>query len=180
MAFAAFRENRRVFFVVSLLIAVPGLFLGPAIMTPAYRILQPALGGMTLLVAEMLFALIIDFPLAMIASAVICRVSRAQGPADGALAGAFFLVVFGILIVACIPLQPLSGIIGSLALQDVLPLALSSAREELGAPALGGMMALFALSDFTLCALGGVAGYYYATLFARDGRRQIGRPEVRG
>jgi len=87
MSFASFREHELLYFIVALVVAVPGLFLGPGIMAPTYRITQPALGGANLLVLEIVFALVIDFPLAMLTSLVICRVTRAQHPADGTLAG---------------------------------------------------------------------------------------------
>jgi hypothetical protein len=169
MSFAAFRENTLTFFLVTFLIAVPGLFLGPAVMTPAYRITQPALGGMTLLALEMVFALIIDFPLAMVAAAIVSRMTRATDPADGALAGVFFLLVFGLLIVVCIPLQGVAGVFASLALADVLPLAMSSAAERLGAGTLGLMVVLFALFDVVLCTAAGIVGFHWSTLFRRRG-----------
>lgn len=166
MPFHALRANPVVFLLVALGIAVPGLFLGPALMLPAYRILQPAFGGLTLLVVEMLFALIIDFPLATVASAVICRLIRAQDPADGALAGMFFLVVFGLLIVACIAASSFGGpLIASLALSDVFPPAAASALRSFGGTVLSISGGLFGVFDFALCGLGGIIGYHVSRLF---------------
>lgn len=175
MSFASFREHKLLYLAVGLLVAVPGLFLGPGIMTPTYRITQPVLGGANLLVLEIVFALIIDFPLAMLTSLLICRVSRAQDPADGALAGVFFLVVFGALIVACSALRGLSPIIDSLDLSEAFPLAMSTAREQLGPLTLGLMMALFGLFDLVLCTLAGVAGFYWSTAFRRGGTNDAAR-----
>ncbi len=74
MAFAGFRSNKLAFIGTALAVGIPGLFLGPAVMEPAYVILQPVLGGMTLLAVELLFAFIIDFPLAALSSTIVCRV----------------------------------------------------------------------------------------------------------
>jgi hypothetical protein len=167
VSFAAFRENKMLFCLVTLVVGTLGLFLGPLIMTPAYRELQPALGGMTLTAVEMLFALLIDFPLAAIASAIICRLIRSHDPADGALAGAFFLLVFIALILVCLVFGGFYPPIGVLALNEVFPLAVASARSALGTPTLGTLLLAFSIFDFTLCALGGLAGYHVARAFSR-------------
>lgn len=171
MAFAAFRENKATFTVVVLLVGVPGLFLGPLIMTPAYRELQPTLGGMTVVAVEMLFAFLIDFPLAAIASAIICRLTRAADPSDGALAGTLFLAVFVALILACLGLGQVSALVGILALNEVFPIAMASAGQALGNTTLGALMLAFLVFDFVLCALGGIAGYHLAKLF--DLRKRV-------
>jgi hypothetical protein len=167
MAFAALRENKATFVAVCLLIGVPGLFLGPLLMTPAYRELQPALGGMTLTAVEMLFAFLIDFPLAVIASAIICRAIRSSDAADGALAGAFFLALFVLLILACLLLGGVFAPIGVLALSEVFPVAVAAAGKALGRVTLAVLLIAFLVFDFALCALGGVAGYHFAGLFRR-------------
>jgi hypothetical protein len=169
MSFAAFRENKAIFSGVVLVVGTLGLFLGPLIMTPAYRELQPALGGMTLTAVEMLFAFLIDFPLAAIASIIICRLIRAEDPADGALAGVLFLLVFVALILTCLLLGGLYAPIGVLALTEVFPSAVASALSALGGATLGVLLLAFLAFDFTLCALGGLAGYYVATMFRHSG-----------
>jgi hypothetical protein len=171
--FIAFRENRRTFVAVCLVVGVIGLFMGPAIMTPAYRVLQPALGGMTLTAVEMLFAFLIDFPLAALASVVICRVTHARRPADGALAGAFFLTVFIALIGICLLLGPMSSLVNVLALGEVFPAAVASASAALGQETLALLLVMFVLFDLILCTLGGVAGYFWATLFGRGARDKV-------
>ena len=169
-SFAALRENRRTFLAVGLVVGVIGLFMGPAIMTPAYRVLQPALGGMTLTAVEMLFAFLIDFPLAALASVVICRVIHARRPADGALAGAFFLAVFIALIGVCLLFGPVNSFVNVLALGEVFPSAVASASAALGQGTRALLLVMFVLFDLVLCTLGGVAGYFWATLFGRDAR----------
>lgn len=169
-SFTAFRENQLAFVVVALVVGVIGLFMGPAIMTPAYRVLQPALGGMTLTAVEMLFAFLIDFPLAALASVVTCRVIDARRPADGALAGAFFLAVFIALIGVCLLFGPVNSFVNVLALGEVFPSAAASASAALGEGTLTLLLVMFVLFDFVLCTLGGLAGYFWATLYGREAR----------
>lgn len=177
-SFTAFRENQRAFVAVGLIIGVIGLFMGPVIMTPAYRVLQPALGGMTLTVLELMFAFLIDFPLAALASVVTCRVIHARRPADGALAGAFFLAVLIALISVCLVFGPLNSFVNVLALGEVFPSAVASASAELGQGTLALLVVMFVLFDFVLCTLGGLAGYYWATLYRRQARDQVASPAV--
>jgi hypothetical protein len=167
----ALRQNRRAFVVVALAVGVIGLFMGPAIMTPAYRILQPALGGMTLTAVEMLFAFLIDFPLAALASMVICWVIHARRPADGALAGAFFLAVFVALIGICLLFGPVNSFVNVLALGEVFPSAVASASAALGQGTLALLLVMFVLFDLVLCTLGGLAGYFWAGALNRAGVR---------
>jgi len=175
----AFRQNQRTFVVVALVVGVVGLFMGPAIMTPAYRVLQPALGGMTLTAVEMLFAFLIDFPLAALASMVICWVIHARRPADGALAGAFFLVVFFALIGSCLLLGPVNSFVNVLALGEVFPSAVASASAALGQGTLALLLAMFVLFDLVLCTLGGLAGYFWAGALKRgEGRDEVPSPAV--
>ena len=175
-SFTAFRENRRTFVVVALVVGLIGLFMGPVIMTPAYRVLQPAMGGMTLTAVEMLFAFLIDFPLAALTSVVTCRAIHARRPADGALAGAFFLAVLIALIVVCLLFAPLSSFVNVLALGEVFPAAVASASAALGQGTLALLLVMFGLFDFVLCTLGGIAGYFWATLYRREVRDQVPSP----
>ena len=177
-SFTAFRENQRTFIVVCLVVGVFGLFMGAAIMTPAYRVLQPALGGMTLTAVEMLFAFLIDFPLAALTSLVICLLVYARRPADGALAGAFFLAVFIALIGVCLLFAPVNSFVNVLALGEVFPSAVASASAALGQGTLALLLVMFVLFDFVLCTLGGLAGYFWASLYRREARDQVPSPAV--
>jgi len=169
MPFEALAKHPRAFIIAALAISIPGLFLGPAVMEPAYRVLQPVFGPLTLLIVEMLFALIIDFPLATLTSVAVCRSIRADDPADGALAGMFSLFVFGVLIMVCVAVSSVAGpLIASLALASVIPPATSAALEGLGGVVVAVLLVLFAAFDFTLCALGGIAGYHMSRLFRRS------------
>jgi hypothetical protein len=170
MVFSAFRKNKGYFIIVALAIGIPGLFLGPALMTPAYRELQSSMGGMTIVIVEVLFAFLIDFPLATLASVLICGLIRADDPADGALAALFSIAVYFVLILACIALGDASALSGRLALIEVLPDAVAGAKEALGTATVTLFIAVFLAFDFTLCALGGIAGYHFATLFRKNPR----------
>jgi hypothetical protein len=168
LAIAILRRHWVTFLTVSLAVGAFGLFLGPAIMTPAYLILQPRLGGMTLTGVEMLFAFLIDFPLAAVASTIVCSVIGARRSEEGALAGAFFFLVFALLILGCLVLAPLTPFVAWLALGDVFPGAVASARQVLGGPTLGLLLVAFVLFDLTLCTLGGIAGYSFSALSRRS------------
>jgi hypothetical protein len=117
---------------------------------------------MTLTAVEMLFAFLIDFPLAALASMVICWVIDARRPADGALAGAFFLAVFIALIGICLLLGPVNSFVNVLALGEVFPSAIASASAALGQGTLALLLVMFVLFDLVLCTLGGLAGYFWA------------------
>jgi hypothetical protein len=175
---SAFRENQRTFVVVALVVGAIGLLMGPAIMTPAYRVLQPPLGGMTLTAVEMLFAFLIDFPLATLASAATCRAIHSRRPADGALAGALFLAVFIALICVCLLFGPMNSLVNVLALGEVFPSAVASASAALGQGTLTLLLVMFVLFDFALCTLGGLVGYFWARLYRHEARNQGGSPAV--
>lgn len=116
-SFTAFHENRRPFVVVALVVGLIGLLMGPVIMTPAYRVLQPAMGGMTLTAVEML-----------------------------------------------------------MALGEVFPTAVASASAALGQGTLALLLVMFVLFDFVLRTLGGLAGYFWVTMYRREGRDQVPLP----
>ena len=153
------RGRWQLYLVTSVVIGLAGLPLGPLVMTPAYVALQPQLGPMTLIAVEMLFALLIDFPLATLTAAVVTRVGRAQDAAEGALAGVSFLTAFMVLIVACIAGSGLSPWIASLALSDVFPQAVAAASAQFGPVTFGLMGFMFVAFDYCLCLLGGIAGF---------------------
>jgi hypothetical protein len=167
-------KRLRVYAVTCVVLGLAGLPLGPLIMAPAYQVLQPAMGPMTLIAVEMLFALLIDFPLATLASAVITRSGRARNAREGALAGVSFLTVFMVLILACIVGSGLGPWIASLALSDVFPQAVASASKAFGPVTFGLMGLMFVAFDYCLCLLGGVAGFYAGTLLTRRGATKQG------
>ena len=105
-----------------------GLPLGPLTMRPIYQQTSPALGGATLLVVEVLFALLIDFPLATTASVLVCGRRRSTKPTDGIRAALLALAVFFGAILVCLPIGNAVPGVGQLALQDVFPPAVSRAQ----------------------------------------------------
>ena len=134
------RGRWQLYLVTSVVIGLAGLPLGPLVMTPAYVALQPQLGPMTLIAVEMLFALLIDFPLATLTAAVVTRVGRALSPW-----------------------------IASLALSDVFPQAVAAASAQFGPVTFGLMGFMFVAFDYCLCLLGGIAGFYAGKLLKRRG-----------
>jgi hypothetical protein len=167
MTFQHFRARRTAHISVSLALSAAGLLLGPLIMDPSYRLMQPAFQGTTVLWAELLFAFLIDFPLTMVATAVICALTRCRNPGDAITAGLVFLAIFFSSILLCIAVGDRVPGIGTLALTDVFPPALSSARKAFGAGALAAILALYLVFDVTLCALGALAGHWFARLATR-------------
>jgi hypothetical protein len=159
-----FRAHPVAYLSVSLTVSVSGLLLGPLIMNPSYRLMQPTFHGTTVLWVELLFAFLIDFPHTMVATAVICALTRCQNPRDAIKAGLIFLAIFFSSILLCIAIGDRVPGIGTLALTDVFPPAFSAAREAFGTVALATILALYIVFDVTLCALGALAGHWFAQI----------------
>jgi hypothetical protein len=73
--FQHFWAHRAAYLPVSVFVSTVGLFLGPLIMEPSYRLMRPTFHGTTLLWVELLFALLIDFPHTVLATAVTCALT---------------------------------------------------------------------------------------------------------
>jgi hypothetical protein len=127
--------------------------------------MRPTFQGTTVLWVELLFAFLIDFPLTMVATAVICALTRCRDQGDAITAGLVFLGIFFSSILLCIAIG--DRVPGTLALTDVFPPALSSAREAFGAGALAAILALYLVFDVTPCALGALAGHWFARIATR-------------
>jgi hypothetical protein len=145
--------------VISALVAVPGLLLGPAIMKPAYQVMRPSFQGTTLIWVEVLFALLIDLPLTVLATAALTTVTGCTRSQQAVQSGLLFLGIFFTMILACIAVGDRVHFIGELALSSVFPTAVSSARQTFGSAALATMMALYLVFDVTICGLGAMVGY---------------------
>lgn len=167
MTFQHFRAHRTAHLSVSLTLSAIGLALGRLIMDPSYRLMRPAFQDTTLLWVELLFAFLIDFPLTMAATAVICALTRCRNQGDALTAGLVFLGIFFSLIVVCIAIGDRVPGIGALALTDVFPPALATARRAFSAGALAALMALYLVFDVTLCALGALAGHWFVRIATR-------------
>lgn len=152
--------------VVGLLVAIPGLFLGPAVMRPSYQLMSPTFHATTLVWVELLFAFLIDFPLTTVVAAVTTAVTRSRDPRDAVIAGSLFLGMFFSLILMCVAIGARVPIIGDLALSDVFPSAVDSARDAFGTGPLAMIMMLYLLFDVTLCTLGALAGHWLGRLAA--------------
>jgi hypothetical protein len=167
VTFQHFRAHRTAHLSVSLALSAIGLLLGPLLMDPSYRLMRPAFQGTTVLWVELLFAFLIDFPLTMAATAVICALTRCRNPGDAITAGLVFLAIFFSSILLCIAIGDRVPGIGALALTGVFPPALSTAREAFGAGALAAIAALYLVFDVTLCALAALAGHWFARIATR-------------
>ncbi len=163
----SFRENRWIIIAISFLVGVVGVFMGPVIMTPAYEALQPALGSMAVVILEILFALLIDFPLSVVVSVIVCRLIKSRNPLDGVWSTLIFLPIFFGSILLCMALSKFSHLLSVLALNDVFPLSLQVARESMGDGTMGLMVTLYLVFDIALCSLGGLIGYYFYRAFSR-------------
>jgi hypothetical protein len=162
--FQHFRAHRIAYLSVSVTVSASGLLLGPLIMDPSYRLMQPTFHGTTLLWVELLFALLIDFPHTMAATAVICALTRCRNPGDAVRAGLIFLAIFFSSILLCIAIGDRVPGIGMLALTDVFPPAFSAARQAFGTVALAAITALYLVFDVTLGTLGALAGHWFVQI----------------
>ena len=158
------REHRTAFLVGSIIPGIIGLFLAETVMAVQFNALQPILGGMTLLTVELFGAWLVDFPLSVVAGFIITRKIGASEARVGALAGAFFLTTF-LILVACIGggLHQLTTFFDVYGLGNAVLLAVQTARQQLGFH-LGVIMFMFMVSDYFLCMLGGMLGFHLVRL----------------
>jgi hypothetical protein len=163
--FHTIRENRTAFLVGAIIPGVLGLFLAETVMAVQFKALQPILGGMTFLTVEFFGAFLVDFPLSVVAGCTITRKMGASEARFGALAGAFFLTIF-ILLVACIGggLHQITTVFDVFGLGSVVVLAVQTARQQLGFH-FGVIIFMFLVFDYCLCMLGGIVGFHLVKLF---------------
>ena len=86
--------------------------------------------------------------------------------------------MFIALIGVCLLFAPVNSFVNVLALGEVFPSAAASASAALGQGTLDPLLVMFALPDFVLCTLGGLAGYFWASLYRREARDQVPSPAV--
>ena len=158
------REHRIAFLVGALIPSVFGLFLAETVMAVQFNVLQPILGSMTFLTVEIIGALLVDFPLSVVAGCIITKKIGASEAKYGALAGAVFLTIF-LMLVACIGgvLHQFAPFFDVFGLGDAVLLAAQTAREQLGFH-LVVIMFMFMVSDYFLCMLGGILGFHLVRL----------------
>ena len=158
------REHQIAFLVGALIPGVFGLFLAETVMAVQFTALQPILGGMTFLTVEIFGAWLVDFPLSVVAGCIISKKIGASEAKYGALAGAFFLTIF-LLLVACIGggLHQFAPFFDVFGLGNAVLLAAQTAREQLGFHFVV-IMLVFLVSDYFLCMLGGILGFHIVKL----------------
>jgi hypothetical protein len=162
--FHSIRENRTTFLVGAIIPGVIGLFLAETVMAVQFKALQPILGGMTFLTVEIIGAMLVDFPLSVVAGCIITMKMGASEAKYGALAGAFFLTTF-ILLVACIGggLRLFTTFFDVFGLGSAVLLAAQTAWQLLGFH-FGVILFMFMVFDYFLCMLGGILGFHLVQL----------------
>jgi hypothetical protein len=128
-------------------------------MKPAYQVMRPNFQGTTLIWVEVLFALLIDLPLTVLATAALTAVTGCGRSRQAVQSGLLFPGFFFTMILACIAVGDRVHLIGDLALSSVFPTAVTSVRQTSGSAALAAMMALYLVFDLTMCGSGAMAGY---------------------
>ncbi len=153
------RENRIEFVIGTLIPAIFGLLLAELVLAPMFYALQPILQGMTLITVETFGALLVDFPLSVIAGFIIAKKMGITESKYGALAGAIFLTVF-IVVVLCMGLflRNITTYFDVFGLGDAVFLAVKIAWQQFGYR-LGVMMFMFLIFDYFLCMMGGMLGF---------------------
>lgn len=138
---------------------VLALFAGPVLMTPTYDAVHVSLGAATLPVVEVMFALLIDLPFAVVVTMLIHLVTPRPDARSAVRAGLGAVSAFFATILVCIAAAGTSPLLADLALSDSIPAAVSAARSGYGTGGLALMMALFLVFDLTLCAWGSLVGW---------------------
>lgn len=153
------REHRTVLVLGTLIPAIFGLLLAELVLAPMFHALQPVLHGMTLITVETFGALLVDFPLAVIAGFIMAKKTNLTESKYGVLVGAIFLTVF-IIVVLCIGLflRNITTFFDVFGLGDAVILAVKTAWEQFGYN-LAVMIFMFLIFDYVLCMLGGMLGF---------------------
>ena len=153
------REYRTVLVIGTLIPSIFGLLLAEFVLAPMFYTLQPILQGMTLITVETFGALLLDFPLSVIAGFIIAKKINITESKYGALAGAIFLSVF-IVVVLCMGLilRNITTYFDVFGLGDAVILAVQTAWQQFGYH-LGVMMFMFLVFDYFLCMMGGMLGF---------------------
>lgn len=151
------REHRIEFLVGTFVPSAFGLFLGETVMAVQFNALQPLLGGMTFLTVEAFGALLVDFPMSVVAGCLIAKKTGASKSKYGILAGAGFLTIFIALIAFMGVLHKFTTLFDA-GLGDAVILAVQTAWQQFGFH-FGVMVFMFLLFDYFLCMLGGIIGF---------------------
>jgi CBS domain containing-hemolysin-like protein len=88
------QEHRNAFLLGTIIPALFGLFLGETVISVMFHTLQPISAGMTLIIVETLGAILVDFPLSVVAGFIIAKKIGTPKSKHGVLTGAIFLTVF--------------------------------------------------------------------------------------
>lgn len=133
-------------------------FWGETVISVMFHTLQPIMAGMTLITVETLGAILVDFPLSVVAGVIIAKKIGTTESKYGVLTGTMFLTVF-IIIVLCMGfLHNLTTFFDVFGLGDAVIRGVQTAWQQFGFH-LGVMMFLFLVFDYFLCMLDGILGF---------------------
>lgn len=155
------QEHRNALLLGTIIPALFGLFLAESVISVMFHVLQPILAGMTLVTVETLGAILVDFPLSVVAGIIITKkigIPESTESKQGVLVGAIFLTVFIVIVLCMGLLHNFTTFFDVYGLGNAVILAVQTAWQQLGFH-LGVMMFMFLVFDYCLCMLGGMLGF---------------------
>lgn len=155
------QEHRNAFLLGTIIPALFGLLLGETVISVMFHALQPILAGMTLLTVETLGAILVDFPLSVVAGIIIAKKIGNQESTEskyGVMTGAIFLTVFIVIVLCMGLLHNFTTFFDVFGLGNAVILAAQTAWQQFGFH-LGVMLFMFLVFDYFLCMIGGMLGF---------------------
>jgi hypothetical protein len=152
------QEHRNAFLLGTIIPALFGLFLAEAVISVMFHALQPILVGMTLITVETLGAILVDFPLSVVAGIIIAKKIDTTESKYGVLTGAIFLSAFIVIVLCMGLLHNVTTFFDVFGLGNAVILAVQTAWKQFGFH-LGVMMFMFLVFDYFLCMLGSMLGF---------------------
>lgn len=152
------QEHKNAFLLGTIIPVLFGLFLGEVVISVMFHALQPILAGTTLVTVETLGAILVDFPLSVVAGIIIAKKIGTTESKYGVLTGAVFLTVFIVIVLCMGILHNFTTFFDVYGLGNAVILAVQTAWQQFGFH-LGVMMFMFLVFDYFLCMLGGILGF---------------------
>lgn len=152
------QEHKNAFLLGIIIPVLFGLFLGETVISVMFHALQPILAGTTLVTVETMGAILVDFPLSVVAGIIIAKKIGTTESKYGVLTGAVFLTVFIVIVLCMGILHNFTTFFDVYGLGNAVILAVQTAWQQFGFH-LGVMMFMFLIFDYFLCMLGGMLGF---------------------
>lgn len=165
-----FREHKLVFLLCSLVMSAAAMVAVELAFPPMFKMMRPALGGMTLVVMELLGAMLIDLPLAAVVGIMIAVWIKDADERHGIVAGFTFLTVITCSIFVFIAINQIFQF--SAIYKEITPVV-AQARTKLGAR-LPVFILLFFIFDYFACAVFAKTGVQVGRLVFSRGKREKG------